>query len=169
MSVMDNAGDDNNGSNGKVKKKNKPPAPEPTLFDEFETGKELADKIMRKHHPHLLTANVRYICRNKASKKAGKPVAGTVKKNSPKDKHLSGGADFVVDIALEVWNVLEPSQRAALVDHLLTRCQGSEDEETGEMKWSIIPPQVQEFAEVAERHGRWNEDLEQLGAALSNK
>jgi hypothetical protein len=140
-----------------------------TLFEDFETAEELAKGLIKDYHPHLLTANIKYMCRDKASKKAGLPVAGVVTKNSPKNNFLMGGVDFVVDIALEVWNNLDPKQRKALVDHLLTRCTGEEDEETGEMKWGIIPPQVQEFSEVAERHGRWNDGLQELGQALDKK
>ena len=69
-------------------------------------------------------------------------------------------------MALEVWNNLQPNQRLALVDHLLTRCVGTEDPKTGAMKYGVRPPQVQEFPEIAERHGRWSDDLIELGASL---
>ena len=51
-----------------------------------------------------------------------------------------------------------PGERnfAALVDHLLERCTGEEDEKTGDMKWSIREPEVQEFATILRRHGAWH-------------
>ncbi len=149
------------------KKTSKKSAPK-TLFAGFDAGEEIAHDLIRKHHPHLLTAKIKYMCRDRASKKSGVPVAGVVTKNSPKLTFLTD-FDFVMDVALEVWNILEPKQRIALIDHLLTRCTGEEEEESGEMKWGIIPPQVQEFSEVAQRHGRWNDGLQELGQALSGR
>jgi hypothetical protein len=74
--------------------------------------------------------------------------------------------DFVIEIALEAWNELSPTQRLALVDHLLAHCRGDEDEKTGDMKWSVRPPTTYEFPEVAERHGQWHEGLVDLEKSL---
>lgn len=159
--------------NDAVTDKKSRPAPEPLLFGDSDAVKEIAAKIIPKHHSHLAAANIIYLCRNKASQPGGKKQAGGVKKASPVDRHISRHyfqdgqeADFIVTVALDVWNDLQPSQRVALVDHLLTQCHGEEDEKSGEMKFSKRAPQVQEFPEVAERHGRWNADLEELGDCL---
>ena len=137
----------------------------PLLFDDFEAAEKLAGKLIPEHHPDLAEANIRYICRNSASKKCGKAVPGNIYKMQGKFRYLVG-CDFVMEIALEVWNELQPNQRLALVDHLLTRCVGEEVEETGDWKWSIIPPEIQEFSEVAERHGQWHEGLVDMEKAL---
>lgn len=170
--------------NDAVRDKREKAAPDPLILSDSETVAEVAKKLIAKYHHELATANIIYLFRSKSSKAAGKPVPGQVKKASPTDRHISrsyfqgvgkednsgesgdGEADFIITVALDVWNELQPSQRLALVDHLLTRCSGAEDEKTGEMKFSIRPPQVQEFAEVAERHGRWNDDLVELGRCL---
>lgn len=154
------------------KKKKEPPVP--LLIDDSEAVLEIAKKLIPKHHPHLIQAKFLYLCRNRASKAAGNPVAGQVRKANPTEKHLAqkagdDGADFVVTVALDVWNELEPTQRTALVDHLLSRCVGIEDDQTGDMKYSLRPPQVQEFPEVAERHGKWNDGLVKLGDSLEGK
>jgi len=154
--------------------KNKKAAPVPLLIDDSEAVKEIARRIIPKHHPELVNAHILYLCRNRASKAAGQPVPGQVRKANPTEKHLAQkageeGADFVLTVALDVWNDLQPPQRNALVDHLLSRCVGIEDEETGDMKYSLRPPQVQEFPEVAERHGKWNAGLAELGERLKGK
>jgi hypothetical protein len=46
---------------------------------------------------------------------------------------------------------------------------GEEDESTGDMKWGIRPPEVQEFSEIAERHGQWNENLVEIAKCLKDK
>lgn len=140
----------------------------PLLFDDFETLEMLAKKLIPEHHPDLAEANIRYICRNTASKRSGKQVPGNVYKMQGKFKYLTK-CDLVLEVALEVWNELQPNQRVALVDHLLTRCVGEENEETGDWKWSIIPPEIQEFPEVAERHGQWNEGLVDMEKALRSR
>jgi len=132
----------------------------PLLIDDFEQVIAYSDKLIKQHHPHLLTANIRYLCRNKAPKSQGKLVPGVIKKASPIEKHLSGSeADFIMMISLDVWNSMPAAQRLALVDHLLTRCVASEDEKTGKLKFSMRSPDVQEFAEVVSRNGLWNEQI----------
>ena len=67
-----------------------------------------------------------------------------------------------MEVALDQWNDMSDIQRAALIDHLLERCMGEEDERTGEIKWSIREPDVQEFTTILERHGAWHSGLSGL-------
>lgn len=140
----------------------------PLLFDNFETAEKIAIDLIKNHHPDLASARFRYICRNKAAKRGKTPILGNICKMSGKYIFLTD-CDYVMEIALETWNDLAPNQRKALVDHLLTRCYGEEDESTGDMKWRIRPPVVQEFPEVAERHGQWNESLVDMEKSLRSK
>ncbi len=142
----------------------------PLLFDDHEASAELSKQLIVRYHPNLSSATFRFLCRNKASLRAKEKVPGYVKKASPMDKHLCGGeCDFIMVIALDVWNDLNERARTALIDHLLMRCNAEEDPKTGEMKYSVRAPQVQEFPEIALRHGRWNEALEELGNSLKPK
>jgi hypothetical protein len=142
----------------------------PLLFDDHEASQQIASRLLSKHHSEIASASFKWLCRNKAALAAGVKIPGSVKKASPMERHLCGGeCDFIIILALDVWNDLSGPQRTALVDHLLTRCVGTEDEKSGEMKYSVRPPQVQEFPEIAERYGRWNDGLVELGACLDNK
>jgi hypothetical protein len=154
--------------NDAVRDKRKKSTKMPLLFDDSEAVEAIAAKLIPEHHPDLATAKIRYICRNLAAKKSGKKISGNVYKMQGKFKFLTE-CDLVVEIALEVWNDLQPNQRLALVDHLLTRFVGEEDEENGDWKWSVISPEIQEFPEVAERHGQWNEGLVDMEKALRSK
>lgn len=142
--------------------------PIPLLFDTFESAEQRALKLIPRFHHHLATAKIKYICRNRAAKRAGVPVPGNVYKMSGKFEFLTG-YNFIIEIALEVWNDYNEQQRIALVDHLLTRCTGEEREDDGEIKWKVRPPEVQEFPEVAERNGQWNESLVEMEKCLRIK
>jgi hypothetical protein len=150
-----------------MKDKRKKSEPDPLLFDDIDSLKEVADQILPQHHSHLVGAGIRYIGRSRAAKRAGIPVPGNVYKMSGKFRHLVG-VDFVVEVALDLWNNMTLDQRTALTDHLLSRIVGVEDEVSGAMKWSIRQPSVQEFPEVAERHGEWNDGLVELGRCLKS-
>ncbi len=154
--------------NDAVRDKEKKSEKVPLLFDDCEAVEEFARRLIPKHHPHLGSANIRYICRNVAAKRSGKPVSGNVYKMTGKWAFLTG-RDLIVEVALEVWNDLEPNQRLALVDHLLTRIVGEESEENGMMKYTIVHPEIQEFSEVAERHGQWHEGLVEFEKSLRTK
>jgi hypothetical protein len=151
--------------NDAVRDKNQKATKIPLLFDYFESSEKIAKELIRKYHSELASARIKYICRNKATKKGGRPVPGNVYKMSNKFEFLVG-CDFVLEIALEVWNDLDPHQRTALIDHLLTRCIGVENPENGEMKWKVVPPEVQEFTEVVERHGQWHAGLIEMRRAF---
>jgi len=130
----------------------------PQTYENAEAVEALAKTLIPSHHPELATARFRYVFKEKAGKKGGKTVYGTVKKMSDLMIFLID-ADYLVEIALDSWTPLDASKRTALVDHLLERCLGEEDEETAEMKWKLREPDVQEFSSILRRHGTWNEDL----------
>lgn len=153
------------GENDAVTDKKQRAEPKKVLWGGMEAAEEIGGKLIPEHHPHLVDARIKYICRDKAAKKHGTPVYGKAYKMSRMYEYLVG-CDFVVEVALEVWNDLNPHQRKALVDHLLTHCCGEEDEKTGAMKWSVRPPVIQEFPEVAERNGQWHEGLVDLEKSL---
>lgn len=132
----------------------------PILYSEAEAVQLIAESLIPSLHPELATARIKYIYREKCSMKGGRPVYGKASKLSGASEYLIG-ADFIIEIALDQWNELDPNQRKALVDHLLERCYGEEDEEdpTAALHWKIREPDVHEFATILSRHGVWNEGL----------
>lgn len=129
-----------------------------TIYGEAEELQAIAEDLISNYHPELATAKFRFLLKDKASKKNGKPVLGSVKKTSDLIFYLSD-AHFIVEVPLEIWNTLDNHKRTALVDHLLERCTGTENEETGEMKWSTRDPDVHEFASILRRYGAWTDTL----------
>lgn len=127
-------------------------------YGEAEAVESFAKRLIPTFHPELATARIRYIYVDEGSKKAGRPILGKVRKISGALEYLTE-LDFLIEVALDQWNDLGENQRTALVDHLLERCSGEEDEKSGEMKWAVREPDVQEFSAILKRHGAWNEDL----------
>lgn len=130
------------------------------VYGSAETVEQEAKKLIPTYHPDLATAEIRYVFVDKGSSKGGRPVLGKVRKLSGAMEFLLS-ANFMLEVALDTWNELSPRQRTALVDHLLERCQGEEDEEDAgaPMKWTVREPDVQEFNTILQRHGAWNEAL----------
>lgn len=127
-------------------------------YENAEAVEAIATSLIGTHHPELAEARFRYIFKETCSKRGGKTVLGSVKKMSARDVFLLD-AEFLMEIPLDVWNALDASRRTALVDHLLERCTGEEDEQTSEMKWKTREPDVYEFSSILRRHGAWTEDL----------
>jgi hypothetical protein len=130
----------------------------PKVYSEAESVKALSGGLIANYHPELATARLRYIFVDKASKKGGLDVLGKARKVSGPLEYLLE-LDFLVEIAADKWQDLSQEQRQALVDHLLERCTGEEDEKSGEMAWQLREPDVQEFASILRRHGAWNDSL----------
>lgn len=130
----------------------------PKLYTLAESVEAVALQTIPMFHPHLATARIGYIFVESATMKNGKPVLGKVRKVSGILEFLLE-RDFLVEVPLDQWNELADTQRQALVDHLLERCFGEENENDGEMKWATREPDVQEFSTILRRHGAWNDDL----------
>jgi hypothetical protein len=134
-----------------------------TLYGEAEEAEKIAQNLIANFHPELATARFRFLFKEKASKKGGKPVMGSVKKMSDLMIYLIN-VDFMVEVPLEIWNDLDNTKRTALVDHLLERCSGEEDEETGDMKWKVREPDVHEFSSILRRYGAWTNELAEFSS-----
>jgi len=130
-------------------------------YSSAEIVENLAGRLLPTYHAELATARIQYIFVDVAGKKNGRPVLGKVRKVSGALEYLLE-IDFLMEVAADKWNDLNSEQREALIDHLLERCTGEEDEKTGNMKWQLREPDVQEFATVLRRHGAWNDDLVNL-------
>jgi hypothetical protein len=135
----------------------------PKTYGGAESVQIIADGLIANYHPELATARIMYVFVDTSSNKGGLELSGKVRKFSG-FLEFALEKDFVVEVALDKWNDLLASQRTALIDHLLERCTGEEDEETGAMKWKIREPTVQEFTTVLHRQGAWHEGLQELVA-----
>lgn len=130
----------------------------PKLYSSAESVEAVAQRLIPMFHPELATARVKYLFVDKASAKGGRAVAGKIRKISGSLEYLLE-CDFLVEVALDQWNEKTDTQRQALIDHLLERCTGEEDENSGDMKWVTREPDVTEFTAILRRHGAWNDDL----------
>lgn len=130
----------------------------PKVYSDAESVKAISGGLVANYHPELATARVEYIFVDKASAKGGIDVLGKTRKVSGPLEYLLE-LDFLIEIAGDKWVELSNEQRLALVDHLLERCTGEENEKTGEMQWKIREPDVQEFSSILRRHGAWNDQL----------
>jgi hypothetical protein len=138
----------------------------PQVYVIAEAVENLANSLIGTHHPELATASIKYVFKEKAGSKGGKVLLGSVKKMSDLMKFLIE-ADFLMEIPLDVWNEMDAAKRTALVDHLLERCTGEEDEQTSSMKWKTREPDVHEFSSILRRHGAWTEDLSNFASVAA--
>lgn len=150
-----------------------------SVFSEAPEVAELAREIIRKDHPHLDAEDIRivYLFVDPPPESKGKLVFGRCRKvtglnaflareNAPRDEDEEpdfGDPFFVIEIAERVWQVLEPHQRRALVDHELCHAAVIRDEEDVP-KLSIRPHDVEEFTDIVNRHGLWEEGLQDFVA-----
>lgn len=130
----------------------------PQSYSTAESVETIARTLIPDYHPELASARVLCLFQETASRKNGKVVQGVVKKVSGVLQHFCEG-DFLLVVALDVWNELDSQRRIALVDHLLERCFGEEDEQTGEMKWIMREPDVHEFSTILKRYGAYTDEL----------
>ncbi|HLM54739.1 MAG TPA: putative metallopeptidase [Pyrinomonadaceae bacterium] len=131
---------------------------------------EVAARLIELYHPHLDGVRIEYVWVNKPPVIGGQKKAAVMRKVSGLHAFLATpGAEgepkpfFVMEVCLPVWLSKSAEWRLALVDHELKH--GGRKGETDAL--FIVPHDFEDFHDVAERHGAWNEDLELLSEALS--
>jgi hypothetical protein len=127
-------------------------------YSAAESVQAVAQSLLATYHPELATARVAYMFIDRVPKKGGRELYGKAIKVSGRWENLTE-LDFCIEVSLPKWQELTEDQKTALIDHLLERCSGEEDEEDGSYKWSLREPDVQEFSTILKRHGNWNESL----------
>lgn len=80
-----------------------------------------------------------------------------IKKRGELDRKISGH-EILIKVAWTIWVALDDKQKLALVDHEL--CHLYEDLDSGELKYR--GHDMEEFAEIIQRHGLWNEGVERF-------
>jgi hypothetical protein len=118
----------------------------------------MAEGLIANYHPELSTARIMYVFISEAPSKGGHKLYGKVSKASG-FLEWALEQDFIVMISGDIWNTSESHERTAILDHLLERCTGEEDEKDASMSWKIREPDVQEFSSILDRHGAWNTTL----------
>ena len=136
-------------------------SPKPKEVPEFcpaEVIKE-AERIRAANHNELEDAEIAYVFIPKGPKTGGRVRLGKAHKESATHQLLSE-MDFVIYLSKDMWDTLGPEQRMALLDHELCHCAPKLDAKTGErVGWRTKAHDVEEFAEIIERHGLWKPDL----------
>ena len=129
------------------------------LFGYAQTVEDVAARILPTYHSELVSAKIKYVGVDKASKSNGRVVLGKASRLSGMNELLAE-ANFVILVALDEWNKMDDRKRTALVDHLLEQCTGEEDDRNGgAMKWKMRKPDIHEFTSVLNRHGAWTDEL----------
>jgi hypothetical protein len=136
-------------------------AQETEKYCDADVVEQIARRLIPVYHPEIATANIKFVFKTKTSMKHGRPVLGSAKRVSGIWNYLTE-YDFLLEIAMTEWGPMPLEQREALVDHLLERCTGIEDEKDAgaPMKWSVREPDVHEFSSILGRRGAWNADLQ---------
>lgn len=144
----------------------------PAKFEKAPEVQEVAERLIPQYHDHLVDAKIGYFKRYGTWTSQGLTVNGKAVKVSSRDKFIHG-LDFLIIVNADEWQQGTPEWRAALVDHELCHCQRAVDaegeyaeHEDGSPVWTIGGHAVEEFPEVAHRHGPWNPALKRLAKIL---
>lgn len=128
------------------------------MHEASEQTYEIMRDLIKNYHPHLASIDkeIAIITREKAGKSGGQVVLGKTRK-APGILGVLGSVDykFIIELANDEWNNLTDKQRLALMDHHLCHCSVVEDENTGDLKCSLLSPDFVGFRGELERHGIW--------------
>lgn len=119
-----------------------------------ETTLAMVREAITLWHPHLESANIAVIMREKASKTHGKMILGSAT-TPPASliEILDDEYHFVIILAKDQWELATSKQQMAIIDHELCHCRW------GEKGPELAGHDYEEFAAVIKRHGLWRRDM----------
>lgn len=139
-----------------------------TEFTWAEAVQIAAEDLIGLYHERLKDVRVEYVFHPKVGHSHGRVVMAKARRISGLAAFLAstagaeGAAFFVLDVALEAWEVLSAKQRYALVDHELAHMGVDEDG-----KPYLIGHDLEEFEQIVWRHGLWRSDIESFAIAIA--
>lgn len=136
------------------------------MADIFKANENIVARVKRlikDYHPDLflIQDEIAVLFRDKAGKRGGRVVYGKSIK-APKILEVLGASDykFILEFAADEWQNLTSSQQEALLDHHLCALRAEEDEDTGEVKYFVAPPDIGYYYDELTRHGNWRPELD---------
>lgn len=140
-----------------------------------EEAKEIAERLIQKHHPELLNFRIEYFFLFNTPVVKGKEVWGRAKKISGLNAYLATDEKkrldmpipmpfFVIEFSWDVWKELGEKEKEALVDHELSHCGESDD-----FKPILRSHDCEEFIGVIHRHGLWSSSVKALLDAANDR
>lgn len=145
----------------------------PALYSKAPEVEKIASDLIEvvEDHQPLDDVTMLYVWRDQAGRSGGRKVLGRARKLTGLNAYLATGSNaalFVIEIAADIWEGLEPYQRRALVDHELCHCKVSYNDH-GEQKLSIRAHDLEEFGGVIDRHGLWLADVQTFGGKVAEQ
>jgi hypothetical protein len=123
----------------------------------------IAQRLIDLFHPQLAGARIEYVFVSEPPKQMGRELAGRARKVTGLMAHLATpGSEgepesfFCIEITKPKWDLRPLKWKVALVDHELKHCD-YEDELDDLI---TVGHDEEDFDDIVERHGVWNEGLE---------
>lgn len=154
----------------------------------------IAERLIKEHHEHLVDVNVEYVFRSEHAERHGHVVLGKARKVSglnaflvkkavmsrveatietktgvgvPLESFADTEPFFVIEIAQDIWNVMDKAEREALVDHELCHCRTKVNKDH-ELQLYVAPHDLEDFNAVVARHGLWQGNVGEFLKALTH-
>jgi len=148
-------------------------------FTEAPRVREIAERLIAKNYPHLQDSKdlINYYLRDAA------PWYGRCHRCTGFERHITGKM-FLIFIQEEAFNTWPLDRLTALIDHELRHIGRKQLEEvlynaeTGTVKpagykrrtepesWFLIDHDMEEFADIIERHGLWETGVEKIAQSI---
>lgn len=146
--------------------------PNGPIFKPAPEAQSIAEALIPEHHESLADFHVPVRCLFRCAKswrKAGRTVWGTAQLVSGLQAYLAQAPNesiadpnepfFLILVDENAWADMSKANKKALVDHELCHCIVEVDDETGEIKPSIVGHDLEEFNCIVARYGLWKTDV----------
>jgi Putative phage metallopeptidase len=163
-----------------MKRARKPPGPKKVAYtlitrEDQPTMYKLLDKLVKAHHTDLKDARIALAwCTSWKPDVDGRQTLGKCKRASDLDRELAP-LDFVILLNQDYWqNEAIPNEhKTALLDHELMHAAVKLDrfgepveDVRGRKVYRLRRHDLEEFSDIAARHGLWKKDIEHFAQAL---
>ena len=124
---------------------------------------DFCHKVRRKYHNDLEGSRILWLFDDSGMKRRNREIWAKIRKATPVEHHIAE-IDLVVIINEEVWHRIDDASRTALIDHELCHVD-VEVTDHGEVKYSMVDHDLEEFNAIVRRHGAWRDSIRHFNQA----
>lgn len=127
---------------------------------------EVAEQVVSDKGIDVSMCEIKYV---KVYPKISNTTAGRCKVANNREHHLSGGADYIIEMSGDLWDSLDDERRYVLTWHEIMHIAPEYSEKKGEYNYKVRRHDVEDFQEIIDEHGAyWFDAIRDINASVND-
>lgn len=133
-------------------------------YEDADDVREIAERLIEEKNMGLDMCEIRYV---KVYPKISNTTAGQCRIATHREHHLSGGADYIIEMSGDLWDALDAERRKILTLHELLHVYPVYNDKRGEWNFKLRSHDVEDFYSIIDEFGAdWFVSIRDINASV---